>query len=81
MNNVKPWYQNAGVWGALVSLIALIVSAFGYELSSADQQTLVQILIGAAGGIGSLVALVEHVKISKVSKVIPAPSKPDNSSQ
>jgi len=62
MNDTKAWYESKGVWGSLISIIALVVGLFGvHNLTPEVQAQLSDNLatIGSALGVvvGSIVAL------------------------
>jgi len=54
MEDWKGMLQSKGVWGGVVALVGLGVSAMGFTLSTADAATLTDALLRAAGAVGTL---------------------------
>ena len=65
MNDVKPWYQSKTIWGAIVSVLSLVVAAFGYTVAPEDQE-LLALSLGAIGvAAGNVVAVYGRTKVTK----------------
>lgn len=65
MGDTKQWYESKSIWGAIFMILALVAQAFGYEITSPDQASLVDYFSGIAGGVGGLLAIIGRVKASK----------------
>ena len=69
MTDEKKWYQSKSVWGGIVTVLALALTAFGYGIGADDQAALVDYAVSIGGAIGGLIAIYGRVKASKkVSK-------------
>ena len=64
----KKWYQSKSVMGSVVTLIAMVLGIFGFGMGAEDQATLVNIVVGAGGFVGSILAIYGRVKASKKIK-------------
>lgn len=62
MNTSKKWYQSKGIWGALITVIAVIAGGFGYSISPEEQESLVVMITSIVSGIGGLIAFVGRKK-------------------
>lgn len=58
----KPWYASKGVWGGLITLIAMVLGVFGYQLSPEETEQTVLALTAVGTAIGSLVGIYGRVK-------------------
>ena len=65
MNDTKPWYLSAGVWGAIVSLVASLLSLFKVELDPRLQGDLRDWMLALATLVASAVALYGRVRASR----------------
>lgn len=75
MTGTKPWYQSAGVWGALVTVLSSILQLFKFEL---DPQLLTDIsnwVMALATLVGGGVALYGRLRASRRIAAAP-PSGP-----
>ena len=61
----KPWWQSKTVWGGLVTLLAVILGAFGYDLGTEDQKQLVEILSQIAASVGAVIAIYGRLTATK----------------
>lgn len=69
MIDEKKWYASKGVWGGIVTVLALALTAFGYGIGPDDQVALTDYLVSIGGAVGGLLAIYGRVKASKkVSK-------------
>lgn len=68
MNDVKNWYQSKSIWGGIITVLAVLLGAFGYTLTGDDQAALVEIVSAIVGAIGGLLAIYGRVKASKTVK-------------
>lgn len=69
MNDIKNWWQSKTIWGGIITVLAVVLGAFGYTLTGDDQSLLVDIVSTIVGAIGGLLAIYGRVKASKkVSK-------------
>ena len=68
MEASKKWYESKGVWGGVISVIAIILGVFGYNITPEDQQTIVASLAALGATVGSIVAVVGRVKATKQIK-------------
>ena len=51
--------------GSVVTLIAMVLGIFGFGMGAEDQATLVNIVVGTGGFVGSILAIYGRVKASK----------------
>ena len=66
MNEVKPWYQSKTMWGALVSLAALVTSKlFHMDISDQDQLTIVDTMTSIGVNVGVILTIWGRVSASK----------------
>ncbi|WP_201353807.1 hypothetical protein [Hydrogenimonas urashimensis] len=65
MTYEKPWYQSKGVWGGIVSILAIVLGVFGYTVSPEDQQAIVVALTSVGATVGSVVAIYGRIKATK----------------
>ena len=65
MNTTKKWYMSKGVWGAVITLIAVIAQLFGYQIDPELQQQAVSQITTIIAGVGGLVALYGRIKAEK----------------
>lgn len=57
--DTKPWYASKGIWGGIISVVALIVGIFGVEgLTPEVQSAIVDNLVVVASGVGTLIGTV-----------------------
>lgn len=68
MNDVKHWYQSKTIIGAVVTVLALVLTAFGYGIGAEDQAALVDYAVSLGGVVGGLLAIYGRVKASKEIK-------------
>jgi hypothetical protein len=61
----KPWYASRGVWGGVVTLLAVALGVLGYEVEEAEAQALVELAAGIAGAVGGILAIVGRIKARK----------------
>lgn len=62
---VVPWWKVRENWTALATVLSLVLTAFGYTLSTVDMQTLVVASGGVATGVIQIVGIVQRVLASK----------------
>lgn len=65
MGSEKQWYESKGVWGGIVTVLAVIAGAAGYSVSPEAQQELVVYLSGAASAVGGLLSWYGRVVADK----------------
>lgn len=65
MNDVKNWWQSKAIWGGIVTVLALALTAFGYGIGADDQAALTDYLVSIGGAVGGLLAIYGRVKASK----------------
>lgn len=65
MENVKPLIQSKTFWGAIVTLLAAILSLGHYTITPAEQANVVDLITGIAGAVGGLYAIYGRVAASK----------------
>lgn len=56
MDGSKPWWQSTGVWGALGTVVAGVLAAFGYAASGIDV-AITEVGLSLAGAVAGLIAL------------------------
>lgn len=64
----KKWFESKTIWGGLVTLLSVILSVLGYQLTTEDQELLVAVLTGVMGSVGGLLAIWGRLKASKPIK-------------
>ena len=65
---MKSWYTSKTIWGSLITIIAMILGAFGYSVGADDQATVTDVLTTIAGFGGTVLAIYGRVKASKAIK-------------
>ena len=68
MSDVKPWYMSKTIIGAVVTVLALVATAFGYGIGAEDQAALADYAVSLGGIVGGLLAIYGRVKASKEIK-------------
>ncbi len=58
MTDTKRWYESKTVWGAVVTLLALIAGSFGLRIGASEQAALVELAPQLVAIAGAVVALV-----------------------
>ena len=66
MDDFKGILQSRTVWAALAALVGIVMSAFGYTVTDADQTQLVEAVGNVLSVLGSLGAIYYRVKATKV---------------
>lgn len=56
--DTKRWWQSSSVWGGIVALSATAATAFGYQVSAADQAAAVLAIGQGVAAAGALAALI-----------------------
>jgi len=56
MNGTKQWWQSTGVWGAVGTIVAGLLAAFGYA-SAGVEATISEIGLSLAGAVAGIIAL------------------------
>ena len=54
----KPWWQSKTIWGALITIIALILSLFGVQIDEQTKQVLINESVALATAIAGIVGAV-----------------------
>ncbi len=57
MTDTKRWYQSKTVWGAIVTLLALVAGSFGFKIGVSEQAALIELgpqLVAIAGAVVAL---------------------------
>lgn len=65
MDETKPWYQSRAIIGALVAILAGLLSLFGIDLSDIDQAELTTLAMNLFAIGGGLLAFYGRVKATK----------------
>lgn len=65
MDEMKQWYLSKTVWGALVAIVASLLSGIGFELGADAQGELADDLVSLAGAIGGLIAIYGRLTAEK----------------
>jgi len=61
----KVWWQSKTIIGAIITVISIILQAFGYNLAADDQATLTDIMVTVFGIGGGILTIYGRVKASK----------------
>jgi hypothetical protein len=64
MGDAKQWWESSGVWGALGTVVAGLVAAFGYAATGIDV-SITEIGLSLAGAVSGIVALRGRIKATK----------------
>lgn len=56
MDGSKKWWESTGVWGALGTVVAGLLAAFGYAASGIDV-AITEIGLSLAGAVSGVIAL------------------------
>ncbi len=65
MDGFKSILASKTFWGAALAIAAGVVGLFGYDLSAADQATLLDYAAGGGAMVGGVIAIVGRVVASK----------------
>jgi hypothetical protein len=65
MDETKQWYLSKTVWGALIAIVASLLSGMGLELGAGVQDRLADDLVSLAGAIGGLIAIYGRLTAEK----------------
>jgi hypothetical protein len=68
MKDTKPIYLSKTVVGAVVTVLAMIATAFGYGIGADDQAQIVDLVVSFGGLMGGLFAIYGRVVASKEIK-------------
>lgn len=63
--NAKPWWQSKTIWGAFITLIAVVAQVFGYEIDQATQTQLTEIVTTVVAAFGSVLAIYGRITATK----------------
>jgi hypothetical protein len=66
MNDVKPWYSSATVWGGLIAVGSSLGGIAGYQVSPADQAATIAHVTTIASAAGGLLAIWGRLRASKL---------------
>jgi len=66
VDDFKGILQSRTVWSGLAALIGVLMSAFGYTVTDADQTQIVEAVGNVVSVLGSLGAIYYRVKATKV---------------
>lgn len=68
-----PWWESKTIWWALITAVCNIAGLLGYQVSTADQEKVVEIIvnIGTIATIGLVIWSRVHAKLPISSKLIP----------
>ena len=62
----KPWWQSKTIWGALITIIALILSLFGVQIDEQTKQVLINesvaLATAVAGIVGAVLSIYGRIK-------------------
>ena len=65
----KTWYTSKTIWGGIVTLLSVLLSVFGYDVSAEDQAQLSNLIISivtvVAGAVGGILAIVGRIKATR----------------
>lgn len=61
----KPWYSSKGVWGGVVTLLAMVLGAFGLALSPEESEQLVLAFTAIGGAVGSVLGIYGRMKATE----------------
>ncbi len=65
MDEFKGLFASKTVWGALIALVAGLLSLFGYTIAPADQMELVTVVAGVGAMAGAVLAIIGRAVASK----------------
>jgi hypothetical protein len=66
MNGMKGFFESKAVWGGIIGMAASGLSLGHFSVSAADQATVIELVTGLPGLVGSLLAIYGRVVASKV---------------
>lgn len=64
----KAWWASKTIWGGLITLLSVVLSVLGYQMTTEDQEILVAAITAIMGSVGGLLAIWGRVKASKPIK-------------
>lgn len=59
----KNWWESKTIWGALIAVVASILTIFGYDISQDDQEQLSVAITSIIAAIGGVIAIIGRVKV------------------
>lgn len=62
----KPWYVSKTVWGSVVAILASVLGLWDFDMSAADQDRLVDMIVQLIGTAGGVLALVGRFRATRV---------------
>lgn len=65
MNDKKAWWESTTILSGGVIILATVANAFGFSMTDADQQQLVDLAYQIIVGVAGLSAIYGRVKASK----------------
>jgi hypothetical protein len=65
MTDTKKWWQSKGTWGAVIAVLAGLGTAFGVEITAADQALASEHIVGAITAVGGIIALAGRIWATK----------------
>ena len=65
MEETKKWYESKGVLGGFVTILVIILGAFGYTISPEDQKVIIAAVSAIVATGSSLVGVYGRVKATK----------------
>lgn len=69
IENVKPWYQSSGVWGALLAVFSPGIAAVAHlTITQGDIVAMADNLAQLGTTVGAVVALIGRIKATHVIK-------------
>lgn len=77
MEDQKPWWTSAGVWGSVVAILLGIASGFGIQFDASVSDQLTQLLTSAGTLVTGIIALVGRIRATKqITPTITGKPKP-----
>lgn len=65
---LKSLFASKTFWGGFIAVLAGVLGFFGYELSPADQVSLIEAGVAIVASIGGLIAIFGRIRASKKIK-------------
>ena len=66
MTDQKPWYFSKTIWGTVISLLAVIATAFGVDIDEQSQQAFVEMALQLVAVGGSLFAMLGRLSATSL---------------
>ena len=64
----KPWYTSSSIWGSIIVVVSMAISAVGYTIDQETQTQIVNLIMSIVALAGSAIAIYGRIKATKQIK-------------